>query len=289
MRSIVFRIVPAILILASQAPSADLELPLKDKSVRFAVIGDSGTGDQAQYSLAREMARIHEKFPFEFVLMLGDNIYGGDRPSDMRKKFEDPYRALSDANVKFYASLGNHDNPNQRFYKPFNMGGRNYYSFKVGKAEFFALDSNYMDARQLDWLKNQLKNSNSQWKICFFHHPLYSDGRFHGSDRDLRARLQPLLEQYGVNVVFSGHEHIYERFKPQNGIVYFVLGNSGQLRSGNLSPSNLMAKGFDTDRAFMIVEITDDGVHFQTITGSSKTADSGTIDLVKKAAAAGSQ
>ena len=69
--------------------------------------------------------------------MLGDNIYGGKSPADFKRKFEDPYRPLLDAGVKFYASLGNHDDTNERLYKPFNMDGKRYYSFKRGNARVF--------------------------------------------------------------------------------------------------------------------------------------------------------
>src|SRR5215831_12260353 len=62
-------------------------LPLKDKSVRFAVIGDFGTGEKAQYELAAAMEKYRAKFPFDFVVTLGDNIYGGHRPSDFERKF----------------------------------------------------------------------------------------------------------------------------------------------------------------------------------------------------------
>jgi hypothetical protein len=128
-------------------------------------------------------------------------------------------------------------------------------SFKNGKVEFFARNSNYMDVQQLNWLNRQLQDSNSARKICYFHHPLYSEGKFHGPDADLRQLLEPILETYGVNVVFSGHKHVYERIKPLHGIYYFVLGNSGQLRSHNLKRSAEIAKGFDTDRTFMLIEI----------------------------------
>jgi 3',5'-cyclic AMP phosphodiesterase CpdA len=289
MRRIVIVYLLAFLMVMAPVPAADLQLPLKPGSVRFAVIGDSGTGDPAQYEIARRMLSYRDNFPFDFVLMLGDNIYGGASPADYTAKFERPYKPLLDANVKFYASLGNHDNPNQRFYKPFNMGGQRYYSFKSGKAEFFALDSNYMDPQQLDWLTKQLQNSKANWKICFFHHPLYSDGRFHGPDRDLRDRLEPILRRFGVNVVLSGHEHIYERFKPRNGILYFVLGSSGQLRLHNLSPSAEMAKGFDNDLTFMLVEVTDDQFCFQTISRKNQTIDSGVTDLSGVKAAGASQ
>src|SRR6266568_3291372 len=180
----------SIFFLAARAD--EFRFPLKSGSVRFAAIGDMGTGDTAQYEVAQRMVAARQNFPFEFVIMLGDNIYGGSTPRDFEKKFEVPYKPLLDAGVKFYASLGNHDNPNERFYKPFNMNEKRYYDFKSGNAEFFALDSNYMDPTQLDWVKNELQESNAEWKICFFHHPLYSDGRFHGPDIDLRARIEPV-------------------------------------------------------------------------------------------------
>jgi 3',5'-cyclic AMP phosphodiesterase CpdA len=254
------------------------ELPLKPNSVRFAVIGDMGTGGKEQYEVARQMELSRQKAGFDFVTTLGDNIYGGESPAEMKKKFEDPYKSLLDAGVKFYASLGNHDNPNQRYYKPFNMGEKRYYSFKRGNAEFFALDSNYMDPQQLDWLKKALHDSSAAWKICYFHHPLYSDARFHGADTDLRARLEPIFQSSGVRVVLSGHEHVYERVKPHQGIYYFVLGNSGELRAGDLRPSADTAKGFDTDRDFMQMEIAGDQLYFQTISRTGETVDSGMID-----------
>jgi phosphodiesterase/alkaline phosphatase D-like protein len=260
-------------------PAQEISLPLKPGSVRFAVIGDSGTGEPAQYQTAGRMAAARRQFPFEFVIMLGDNIYGGNSPADFKRKFEDPYHVLLEDGVKFYAALGNHDQTNERLYKPFNMDGKRFYSFKRGNAEFFALDSNYMDPQQLYWLNRQLDGSRSTWKICYFHHPLYSHGRAHGPDMDLRRVLEPLLRQHGVNVVFSGHEHSYERLQPQQGIYYFVLGNSGQLHFHDLKLSAETAKGFDTDRAFALVEIVQDQLYFQVVSRAGQTVDSGVIAL----------
>ena len=267
----------------SQLPAVDLKLPLKPKSVRFAVIGDSGTGFKQQFEVGRQMADCRQEFPFDSVLMLGDNLYGDQSPADFQRKFEEPYKTLLDGGVKFYASLGNHDSPNQCFYKPFHMGQKRYYNFKNGAVEFFALDSTYMDPQQLEWLSKGLQASNSAWKICYFHHPLYSDGKFHGPSRDLRAMLEPIFEKYGVDVVFSGHEHIYERIKPQHGIYYFVLGSSGQLRPHNIKKaSSTLAKGFDLDQTFMLVEIAGDQFYFQTLSRSGKTVDSGVLDEIKQ-------
>lgn len=258
-------------------PVVDLKLPLASGSVRFAVIGDSGTGEKEQYQVGALMATCHAKFPFDFVVMLGDNIYGSKTPADYKKKFEDPYKVLLDSGVKFYAALGNHDDPNQDLYKPFNMNGQRYYSFKKGGVSFFALDSNYMDPTQLSWLDAQLFGSDSVWNICFFHHPFYTHARFHGADVDLRTRIEPLLIKAGVNVVLAGHQHVYERIRPQNGIYYFVLGNSGELRYHDLQPSSDTVKGFDTDRTFMLVEIAGNEFHFQTISRTGETVDTGIL------------
>jgi 3',5'-cyclic AMP phosphodiesterase CpdA len=262
-----------------------LQLPMKEGSVRFLVIGDSGTGSSTQRKVAARIAEVHKIFPFEFAIMVGDNLYGGEGASDYRRKFEEPYKPLLDAGVKFYASLGNHDDPTQRFYKLFNMNGERYYSFKApkpgigtrGGVRFFALDSNYMSKEQLEWLEKELAASGSDWKVPFFHHPLYSSGEKHGADEALREQLEPLFLKHGVDVVFTGHEHFYERLKPQKGITYFVNGSAAKLRKGNIGDSGMTAKGFDTGYAFMIVEIAGDEMYFQTIEAGGKTIDSGVI------------
>jgi hypothetical protein len=250
-------------------------LPLKPNSVRFAVIGDSGSGDSAEYEVAQQMQRLQESTKFNFVIMVGDNLYGGSAPKDYEDRFARPFKPLLDGGVKFYASLGNHDNVNEVSYAPFNMNGNRYYTHIEGDVEFFVLDSNYMDGRQLEWLKSELQKSTSPWRIAFFHHPLYSSGKRHGSDTDLRAVLEPMFRQYGVNVVLSGHDHVYERVAPQNGIYYFVMGSSGQLRSGGLGSDSLRAAGFDTNQCFMVIEITGDEFYFRTVSRKGEIVDSG--------------
>lgn len=270
----------AVLLCFSAASLAgEVLLPRKQDSLKFAVIGDTGTGDKAQYEIANELTSLRQTFPYTFVLMMGDNMYGGDKPKDFEKKFELPYKALLASGMKFYASLGNHDDPGtQRSYRFFGMNGESYYTFrpKLG-VRFFALDSNYMDKRQLAWLEQELHNSGSEWKICFFHHPLYSSGERHGPSVGLREVLEPLFVKYGVNVVFTGHEHFYERLKPQKNIHYFISGAGGKLRKGNIGKSEQSAKGFDQDLSFMLVEIEDNQLYFQAISRGGKTVDSGVI------------
>ena len=261
---------------------ANLAFPLQPDSVRFAIIGDSGTGDAKQAAVAAQMSKARAQDPFDFVLMLGDNIYGGHSAEDLKNKFDLPYSHLLSAGVRFFACLGNHDSENERYYAPMGMNGNRYYNFRKGNAEFFALDSNYMDPGQMDWLRQRLSSSSARWKICYFHHPLYSDARFHGPDLDLRQRLEPILRQFGADVVFSGHEHVYERLRPQNGIYYFVLGNSGELRPHDLRPSPETVKGFDTGRAFAMFEIAGDQMYFETISENGDVVDSAVLPKVAR-------
>ena len=270
--------------LTASVPAQDLKLPMKEGSVKFAVIGDTGTGDQHQLDVARRLNTFRGRFPFDFVIMMGDNLYGSNGPKDYEKKFALPYRPLIDAGVKFYASLGNHDDPSERFYKPFNMNGERYYTFKPANSSvrFFALDSNYMDDKQLAWLDKELAASGSDWKIMFFHHPPYSSGEAHGSDMTLRTQVEPIFVKYGVNAVFTGHEHFYERIKPQKGIAYFIAGSSAKLRAGNIAPSGLSDTGFDTGFTFMLVEVAGDDLYFQTVTEKGATIDSGSVHRIGK-------
>jgi hypothetical protein len=251
-----------------------LTLPRAADSVKFIAIGDTGTGSRQQHELAKLMNDYHAVFPFEFVILTGDNMYGSEKPEDYKRKFEDVYKPLLDKGVKFYASLGNHDESVQRHYKLFNMGGVEYYKFKKGDAAFFALNSNYMDKEQIEWMHREMGTDNSRWKIAFMHHPPYSSGYKHGSSLSTRKVTEPLFIQHGINVVFTGHDHFYERIRPQQGIYYFVTGAGGRIRKGDLRRSPLTAVGFDSDLSFMLVELGKDLMHFQVISRSGETVDS---------------
>ena len=249
----------------------------RPESLRFAVVGDAGSGEAAQYDVGRQMSAARETFPFEFVIALGDNMYGRQEPQDFVTKFEKPYEPLLAAGVRFFGALGNHDRRENRFYPGFNMAGERFYTFVRQDVRFVVLDTNLLDPKQLAWAEDTLNAAPEAWKIVYFHHPLYSDGGRHGSNVELRVRLEPLLVRYGVSVVFAGHEHIYERTVPQKGITYFVEGASGQLRKGDLQRSPLTAAGFDQDRTFMLVELTGDRMLFRTISRTGVTVDSGVI------------
>jgi predicted phosphodiesterase len=255
----------------------------------FAVIGDTGTGDAAQLAVAKQMVKQREKTPFEFVIMLGDNIYEKGEERYIKPRFEEPYKDLLAAKVEFYVVLGNHDIVSgtefQTNYKNFNMGGKRYYRFakfakdvKESMVEFFALDSNLMDEKQLSWLEENLKASQAKWKVAFCHHSIYSSSRMHGAYVKLRAQLEPLYVKYGVNAVFAGHAHSYERTKPQKGVQYFSEGASGEIKKRSLDrQGQFFAAGEDMVNSFLIVQVNEDEMKVEAIAADGKLIDSHTI------------
>jgi hypothetical protein len=251
---------------------------------RFVAFGDMGTGESEQFTLARRMTAFHDARPYDAVLMLGDNIYPDGDPAGLPDKFEKPYGDLLRRGVKFHAVLGNHDvikgRDAEMNYPPFGMGGRAWYSFTKGGGliEFFALDSTDPSEAQLKWLAGALAQSAARWKVAYFHHPIYSSGSRHGSDLKLRGMLEPLLVRHGVAAVFSGHDHIYERTKPQQGVQYFVSGTGGKLRRGNINRrSPFFAAGNDEANSFMYVEVTRDRFSFWAVSAAGEILDGGVL------------
>ena len=274
-----FVLVAALVLFQPARAVSRQDLPRLPDSLKLAIIGDSGNGRRAQYQVAAQMIAARKRFPFELVLMVGDNLLGRQAAADFVTKFERPYAPLHSSGVQFFAALGNHDGPATRYYPPFNMGGQRYYTYARQGVRFFVLDSTDFDPEQGAWIENALKAAAEEWKVCYLHHPLYSSGSRHGSTVDLRARLEPLFVEHGVQVVFSGHDHVYERIKPQNGIHYFVVGSSGQLRQGGVRPSPMTAAYFDRDQVFMVAEIAGQELSFEAITRVGETVDSGVIRI----------
>jgi hypothetical protein len=133
-----------------------------------------------------------------------------------------------------------------------------------------------MDRTQLQWLEKELAASGSDWKVMYFHHPIYSSGGRHGSDTALREQLEPLFLKYGVDLVLAGHEHFYERLKPQKGIHYFISGGAGKLRKGDVA-GTYTEKAYDQGYHFMLFEVDGDRMHFQVVSDLQKTVDSGIV------------
>ena len=263
-------------------PSSIFCSPVNDR-IRFAVIGDWGTGDKHQFGIASQMFASHQRTPFDFVISAGDNLYPNGSGRHFSSKFEQPYASLLKDRVKFYPVLGNHDvddgRQDQCQYPLFNMGGQNYYKIERGNGlvEFFMLDSNDFGATQANWLESSLRDSNAKWKVAVFHHPIYTSGK-HGPATGLKKQLEPLFTRYHVNLAFSGHDHIYERTKPQQGIQYFVSGAGGKVRRGDVDRgSGITAASFDDDNHFMVIEIGENQVSFEAISETGGVVDGGLI------------
>ena len=231
----------------------ELTLPLKPGSVRFAVIGDMGTGELPQYEVAEKMNRLAETFPFDFVIMLGDNIYGGHNPSDYRNKFELPYKLLLDAGVKFYACSGQPRQPQRAVLQAFQHERAAILHIQEGQCSVLCSGQQLHEARSNShgW-RRSCRTQDRTGKSATFITRFIRPASFHGPSTELRLSLEPLFVKYGVQVVFAGHEHVYERTKPQNGITYFTEGAAGELRKGNLKKTDLTAAGYDQDRSFIL-------------------------------------
>jgi 3',5'-cyclic AMP phosphodiesterase CpdA len=266
---------------------------LEPASLKFAAIGDSGRWSTEQRETAARLAASHATSSFDFVLMLGDNNYGDGSPESYKNRFEEPFKPLLDAGVKFFAVRGNHDAGEQWQYPLFNMGGHRYYTFErrpgvvpiVGdRVRFFAVDTVNFDDEQLRWLDRELSGSEADWRIVFMHHPLYTSGRYSLSASLLRRRIEQTLIDHQVDVVFAGHEHVYERLRPQNGVMYFVNGAAGSVRQGDLQQSAVKAHGYDADLSFMLLEIAGDTMYFRAINRGGRTVDEGKLVRRKRLA-----
>lgn len=265
-------------------PSSVFGFDFGDSKTRFAVVGDFGTGGSDECSIAGAMLDSHHKAALDLVVAVGDNIYPNGSGRYFTKHFEEPFAGLLKERVKFYAVLGNHDveegRKDQMNYSLFNMGGSNYYSISRnnGLVDFFMLDSTDLSTTQVGWLENSLRDSRAIWKLAALHHPVYSSGKKHGSDLKLRTQLEPLFKRYRVQTVFSGHDHVYERTKPQEGIQYFVTGAGGKCRRGDINmKSEIRAASYDADNSFMLIEADERELTFKSINERGDVVDSGVI------------
>jgi acid phosphatase len=271
------------------------------KPFAIAVIGDSGCGCTGQKEVADRMYSWWQKYPFNIVLMLGDNIYpssrfrGGSRYLFV-DRFDNPYRPLLEHGVKFFATIGNHDletahgadvvNDMARFHV---LQPQGYYSFKPdvvenGKplVEFFCLNSNRLlkqgsDPEQLVWLSNALTSSTAIWKIAFFHHPIYSPDGPHEAELGLRAGIERLLVASGVRLVLAGHSHYYARMLPQSGILHLVSGGGG-MSLKTPRPNADTAKYLKAFH-FLYLEIFPDRLEFWAIPTSGLPFDHGVLSV----------
>lgn len=237
--------------------------------VRFAAVGDNGSGGRQAMAVASQMARAYEVAPYELVALLGDICYYGNFVDRYDQVFRRPMGPLIDAGVAFELAIGNHDEGLRHSdegaeeidaeLRLLGTPGR-YYVTTHGPVDLFYVDSSRPGAfgpdapTQWEWLDDALTDADGQWRIVCLHHPLYSSGR-HGSTLEARERLEPILRRHHVDLVLAGHDHHYERTHPIDGITYVVSGGGCKTTRVGHSPFTAVAASV---LQFLIIDVDDD-------------------------------
>jgi hypothetical protein len=280
-----------------------------DEPTRVWILGDAGSSgrltsgeDPFQSAVRDAFLQLHPPHDFNFVMMLGDNAYNTGTDVEYQRGFFDVYRSVLRSKV-FWPTQGNHDASAQGYFKVFSLptrgesggiasGTERYYSMDHGNVHFISLNSENRDvssrASMINWLRRDLAANSKVWTIVFWHHPPYSKGSHDSDNLDdsggrmawMRENILPILEDAGVDIVFSGHSHSYERSKlidrhygvadefskrsivqpgdgrgdqayikdtlsktPHSGTVYVVSGSAGNLEEGSLNhPAMVVSK-----------------------------------------------
>lgn len=256
---------------AAAEASAAVPLPL-----RIAVAGDVGTGGDAEYATAASMDRIEGSHDYAALLLLGDNVYPDGDPDDVQRKVLDPFASVLDGGTRLLPVLGNHDNDDgygDAQVEALGMPGR-WYATTIANTLIVSLDSNRPDdPDQLRWLEETLATIELTWTIVQFHHPPFSGG-WHGSDLAVRDAFVPLFEEYGVDLVLSGHDHDYQRIEPINGVTYVVSGAAAKLRDANLADFSAVAL---STYHFVDLTITPDQIEVRAVDHDDRTFDQVTL------------
>jgi predicted phosphodiesterase len=166
--------------------------------------------------------RIAEETDVSFIVHCGDVVGDVDNPEEWNRFFQITREVLAETPI--FTVLGNHEENSTNYYDAFDVP--QWYSFDCGNSHFAMLDSNLLISVQAEWLAEDF-NNDATWKFAVFHHPPYSSSASHwGGWLDLQAKWEPKFSANGVNAVFNGHVHTYER-SYQHGIYYAVLGIGG--------------------------------------------------------------
>lgn len=262
------------------------------KQVRFAAVGDTGTGNAAQFAVARAIAA----WKPDFMVIAGDVIYPLGQARHYGPRFLAPYRDLVDKLV-IYPALGNHDyltdqgQPYLDFFAPpvdAESQTERYYRIRWGHLEVWALDSNQDHdpaSAQTKWLAKTLAASDATWKMAFFHHPPYSSGS-HGSDEKLRKDWGPLFERHDVQLVITGHDHHYERMTPQQAFVkdgvpsHYVLTGGGGAGLRGVDGEAFTAEAREKYH-FVGITLNDRSLNYEAIDDGGKVFDRFRYELPK--------
>lgn len=249
------------------APTADDTAP-----VRFLAFGDSGGGGSDQYALLGQMFTV----PMDLIIHTGDLAYDSGSISQIEDTVFAVYADLF-KNIPFFPAAGNHDYetlggaPFRSVFSLPGVSGEKWYSYDWGRVHFVALDTEADYATQARWLDEDLAATTLPWKIVYLHRPPYSSGT-HGSDTALRNILAPVLEKHDVQLVLAGHDHNYERMKPQNGVAYVVTGGGG-IGTRSVGSSSFTAFSEDVIH-FVYGEVSEDQLVLHAIDATGTEFDS---------------
>ncbi len=204
--------------------------------VRFAVFGDSGTGDDHQRAVRDQLRSV----PLDLMLHTGDVAYHSGTLEQIERNYFDVYAELI-GSVPMFPVAGNHDYETDDaapFREVFDLpdggspsGGERWYSFDWGDVHFVALDTQQIYEEQITWLDRDLAQNQRSWVVVYMHRPPFSSGK-HGGSAAVLESFVPLFERHHVPLVFAGHEHDYERTIPIAGVTYVVTGGGGRYLRG---------------------------------------------------------
>jgi tartrate-resistant acid phosphatase type 5 len=274
---------------ATGIPSETPLLPIPTETpipqiVRFAVIGDYGSGSQAE----ADVANLVKSWNPDLIITTGDNNYpdGAANTIDSNTgqfyhEYIAPYQGSFGEGAqenRFFPSLGNHDwntaqaQPHLEYFTL--PGNERYYDFTWGPVHFFAIDSDSREpdgvgrsSEQAIWTQTRLEGSPSPWKIVYFHHPAYSSG-LHGSV----DWMQWPFAEWGADAVLSGHDHTYERIS-REGITYFVNGLGGMSQYLFIGAVDGSQVRYNRDYGAMLVEASENTIRFQFINRMNEVVD----------------
>lgn len=249
----------------------------EDAITRFAVVGDYGTADQTELDVATQVKRWNDETDIDALVTTGDNAYPYSSFETLDAAWT-PFYGWANGEMSVIASLGNHDiegDGGESTIEFFGLPG-SWYQTGINNVDFFALDANRPeDPQQLEWLRESLAQSRATWKVVTFHQPAFSCSAHDGDPRIVEEWV-PLFEEFGVDLVLSGHDHNYQRFAV-GSTAYVVSGGGGaglyeidQCPEGG--PPRLAAN--DQEHHFLAVEASDAEMLIQVIDVQGRALDS---------------
>lgn len=279
--------------LPGTAPTDVLEAEaweVTETSAVFAAVGDTGTGGRNQMDVAQAMVDAYQRTPYGFVAHVGDVSYYGSIVDRWPEVWEEPYKPLLDAGVEFQVALGNHELEEEASQdaqawiadRLARLGfDRTYRVVPYGPIDFFILDTSTplvlgeSSDEQRAWLEQALAESQARWKVAVMHHAPYSSSPKRGSYVELRNIVHPLFVEYGVQLALSGHDHLYERTHPQDGVTYIVTGAGAKL--SDIGSSDFTAHAAKVLQ-FLMVEVNGETMQVEALDVTGEVFDAVTLD-----------